>query len=163
MTSQERIENFNNLNYLLEQKYNLLKDMLDITELQLSAIIKEELTELEELAEEKQLRINSIDRLDDKFNTVFSQLKKQLGFVSFDELHQLNMPEEKRLKENTNNIIDIINKIVNLEKENNEKMLKLMSNYKNELKNITFGKKAVSIYNNPYSTNNPSFFIDKKK
>ena len=155
------------LNNSLENKHDLLKDMLDTTKLQSLAIAKEDMKELEKLAESKQLIINNIDQLDDKFSMVFSQFKKQFEdetpIEKPSDLYHLDIPQSRKLKENTGNVIKLINEIINLEKENKEKLLVSMSKYKNELKNITFGKKAVSSYNNPYSLNNQSHFIDKKK
>ena len=146
------IENINMLNNLLIEKYNLLESMLELTKMQSEAIDGENVTELMRLIDEKQACINTIDRLDEKFNEIYTKSKDWL-----------NIPEAGELKQNTEKIVSLINDIIKLEKENNEKMQSSMLNYKKQINNISVGRKALSVYNKPYTASNSSYFIDKKK
>ncbi|NMB96659.1 MAG: flagellar protein FlgN [Clostridiaceae bacterium] len=148
-------ENIKMLNDLLKVKYSLLERMLDITKLQSEAIDREDLAALNKLIEEKQNKIDDIDRIDEKFNMGFSRSKKQLN--------TLDTLETRELKQNTERILSIINDIIKFEKENNEKMHSSMDSYKVQMNNINVGKKAISIYNKPYTPSNSSIFIDRKK
>lgn len=155
------------LNDLLTQKYNLLENMLDITKLQSQAIVEDDVDELDKLIRGKQTIINNIDRLDEKFNEVFYELKNKSGVDgncdSSDILGYLDKAESEKLKTNTGKILSIINEIIELEKENNKKLHNSMDHYRNQMKNINVGKKALSVYNKPYSASSPAYFIDKKK
>ncbi|HOJ11383.1 MAG TPA: flagellar export chaperone FlgN [Clostridiales bacterium] len=180
MTIEEYI---NQLDDLLEEKYESLIEILSLTRLQSDALEKEDVAALEKLVEEKQVKINKINLLDEKFSRIFEQVKRQFAIDRIDELDEskelnitgaknlnitgvksLNITGVKSLKGKTSKILDIINNEISvLEKKNNESILELMNRYKMEFKNIVSGKKALSAYNNNFSTHTPSFYIDKKK
>jgi hypothetical protein len=147
---------------VLKEKYKLLMDILQLTGSQTNAINNEEFETLEKLIHDKQIRINCIEPLDKRFNTIFLELKTELNIESMEQLNNKNIQGIKALKEATSKVIEIIAEISVIEKQNNEIMLKLMEKSKKEIKNITNGKKALSAYT-PHPLNSPSYYIDKKK
>ncbi len=147
---------------ILRKKYKLLTDILHLTGSQTNAINNEEFETLEKLIHDKQVRINCIEPLDKRFNTIFLELKTKLNIESMEQLKNKNINGIKDLKEATSRILEIIAEISVLEKQNNGIMLKLMEKNMNEIKNIAQGKKALSAYTS-YSFNSPSYYIDKKK
>lgn len=147
---------------VLQKKSNILRDILDLTSSQTNAITYENLEMLEKLIHEKQVRINNIEPLDERFNTTFLELKAKLNIKSMEQLNNKNICGVKDLKEATSEILEIVAEISIIEKQNNAMILKLMEKNKTEIKNIVHGKKALSAYT-PRPFNSPPYYIDKKK
>ncbi|HHV96002.1 MAG TPA: flagellar protein FlgN [Clostridiaceae bacterium] len=154
------IENIRMLNNLLKEKYNLLEKMWELTKKQSESIAAEDIVELMRLIDEKQTCINAIDQIDEEFDEIYIQSK---GLLNVFQTKESNIPEARELKQNTERIVSVINDIMKLEKENNEKVKDSMLIYKKQINNIAVGRKAISVYNKPYAVTNPSYFIDKKK
>ena len=163
MTSSEYVkETIDIMIGILSEKYEILKDILDLTISQTNAINNEEFGTLEKLVHEKQVKINLIEPLDERFSTTFTGLKDKLGIKSIEQLGSSNIKGAKDLREFTMKVLGIIAEIGVIEKQNNEMMSKIIDESKKQIKSIIHGKKAISAYSrNPESP--PSYYIDKKK
>lgn len=159
MTSSEYVKE---MIEILNKKYKILKDILGLTTSQTNAINNEEFDVLEKLVHKKQVKINLIEPLDERFNFIFAELKDKLGIKSMKQLTGCNIQEARDLKELTIKVLGIIAEIGVVEKQNNEMMLKIIDESKKQIKSIIHGKKALSAYSNN-STSPPSYYIDKKK
>lgn len=150
------------LTEILHKKQVLLQDILGFTKSQTAAIDEESLEKLQKLIEDKQVRIETIDKLDEEFNVYFQRLKSTLKINSLAELDVVGSPKAIELKAATSGILKLITDIADIEKVNNEKSQKLLKNFGNEIKNLNQNKKVNSAYT-PAPFKLPSYFIDKKK
>lgn len=155
------------LNKLLQNKKALLLDILSLTRQQSGVISEDGLDSLNKLIDDKQKKIDAIDKLDDEFNAHYSKLKTVMGITGLDQLDASKIEGDAainaiRLKTLTADILDIIRDISGIEKENSKKSAKLLEKFGNEIKKLNQSKKV----NNAYTSGNfdsLSYFIDKKK
>ncbi len=147
---------------LSEKKYALLKEMLVLTRSQTAAIAEENISNLERLIQNKQERINRIDKLDDEFRFCFMQLKKTLKVDKLDEVKEMKIAGAKELQDIVRQITEIIMEISEIEKKNNDAVRKLMAATAAEIKKINQGKTANNAYKRSQGMT-PSYFIDKKR
>ncbi len=150
------------LNECLAKKYKLLAQMLSLTESQTKALEEGNIEALEALINDKQAAIDSIDRIDEQFETYFQRLKQELKVKSLEELKGAGIKGSKELQELTSKVMSLISQISKLEKENNDKANRVLNSMKKEIKQISQGKKMRSAYS-PVPPQTPSYFIDKKK
>ena len=155
------------LNELLQKKRNLMQDILKLTNAQTEAISQDGLDRLNGFIKDKQIRIDEINQLDEEFELLSAEFKKDFGISRLDQLDAAKLTSEasagaKQLKTLTAGILDVIREISEVEKLNSQKSKKLLEQFGNEIKKINQGKKA----NNAYragAINAPSYFLDKKK
>jgi len=147
---------------LLDKKQGLLQEILDLTGRQTGAVEGEDLEKLQKLIEDKQARIDAIDRLDEEFNVYFQRMKSALKVKSLAGLDASGTPGAARLKEATAGILKLISAISDIEKVNNEKSKKLLDSMGSEIKKLNQGRRVNSAYA-PAPFKPPSYFIDKKK
>lgn len=147
---------------ILQKKKVFLQGMLVLTEAQSGTISEDGLDRLQKLIEEKQLKIDAIDKLDGEFNVFFQRLKTSIKIKSLEELDITGIPAAKQLKSITGEVMEIISQIGELERQNSEKSKKLLNFLGSEIKKINQGKKVNNAYAPP-PTGIPSYFIDKKK
>lgn len=159
-TSAEKY--FSRMIEILGKKKLLLMDMLTLTEAQTTAIQAELLDELQKLIEEKQQRIEAIDKLDEEFGIYFERLKTTAKVKKLEELEVSAYPIAKQLKEGTLEIIVLVGKIQELEKVNSTKSKKLLEQIGLNINKINQGKKINNAYN-PSPGDTSSYFVDKKK
>lgn len=164
MTPEIYIES---LNELLSKKKALLLDILALTQSQTESITEAGMDRLNHLIYEKQLEIDGINKLDDEFGACSQKMKSTLGISSLNQLDAAILDAAaakgaKQLKVLTAEILDVIQSISNLEKENSSKSKKLLEQFGNEIKKINQGKKANNAYR-PGVSSAPSYFLDKKK
>ena len=159
MTPEEYIKR---LMEVSEKKLGLLEDMLNITKAQAESINEDGLESLEKLVNEKQTKIDAIDKLDEEFDVYFRRLKSELKVKSLDELSGLNIKGVKELQQTVGRIMGLIGDISGIEKQNNDKAKSLLGKFGDEIKTINQGKKMNSAYM-PGPVKPPSYFIDKKK
>ncbi len=150
------------LNGLLQKKRGLLQEILDLTRLQTAAVDGEDLEKLQKLIEDKQTKIDAVDKLDEEFNVYFQRLKSTLKVKSLSELDASGMPGASQLKETTAGILKLITAIGDIEKVNGEKSKRLLDSFGSEIKKLNQGKRVNSVYAPP-PLKPPSYFIDKKK
>jgi len=147
---------------LSQKKYALLKEMLMFTKGQTSAIADGNINNLQRLIENKQERIEQIDKLDDEFKTCFQRLKLVLKIDKLDELRETEIGGVKELQNVVGLITELIKEISEIEKKNSDELKKLMAATAVEIKKLNQGKTI----NNAYKRNQtmaPSYFIDKKR
>ncbi len=155
------------LNELLLKKKALLSEILTLTQTQTGVITEEGLDSLNELINNKQLKIDSIDKLNEEFEIYYSRFKAALGISNLEQLDAAGLggaasTGARRLKGLTAEIMDLIRQISEIEKVNSKKSNELREQLGKELKKINQGKKVNNAYNpEPYNT--PSYFLDKKK
>ena len=150
------------LTEILHKKQGFLQDILDLTESQAAAIDEESLEMLQKLIEDKQAKIDAIDKLDEEFNVYFQRLKSTLKINSLAELDAAGSPKAAQLNEATAGILKLIVGIGDIEKVNSEKSKILLDYMGVEIKKLNQGKKVNSAYT-PAPFKLPSYFIDKKK
>lgn len=147
---------------LLDKKYQLLMEMLLLTEAQTSAINLPSLDILQKLVEEKQQKIDAIDKLDEEFRVYFERLKMTTKVKKLENMDTSAFPGAKQLKDKTGEILALVSRISEVEKQNSAKSNELLTQLGSQIKKINQGKKINNAYN-PAPTNTASFFLDKKK
>jgi cob(I)alamin adenosyltransferase len=148
---------------ILERKKMLLGEMMALTEEQASAINADTLDRLEEIIEEKQRRIDEIDKLDEEFVVCMEKLKEAYGIKRLDDPGMCpGFPQAEKLKEITGEIFSLISGISEAEKANAVKCKKLLEQLGSKIREINQGKKINKAYNSP-PPGVASFFVDKKK
>ena len=150
------------LTEILHKKQGFLQEIMDLTKSQTAAIDEESLEKLQKLIEDKQAKIDLIDKLDEEFNVYFQRLKSTLKINNLAELDAAGSPKAAQLKEATAGILKLIISIGDIEKVNSEKSQKLLKDMGNDIKKLNQGKKVNSAYT-PAPFKLPSYFIDKKK
>lgn len=155
------------LNELLLKKKALLNEILVLTQTQTGVITEEGLDSLNELINKKQLKIDSIDKLNEEFEIYYTRFKATLGISSLEQLDTAGLSEAasagaRQLKALTAEIMNVILRISDIEKVNSKKSNDLREQLGNEIKRINQGKKVNNAYN-PVPFNTPSYFMDKKK
>ncbi len=152
----------NLMNEILQQKRELMDELLSMTIKQTKALEKEDLDGLNKLIAEKQRIIESVDKLDEGFLEQFNKLKTEKNVTELAELEAMGLPGASDLKQNTTGILETISRISEVEKQNSRMSNELLNKFGNEMKKISLGKKAKQGYNpTPYAV--PSYFMDKKK
>ena len=111
---------FDRMTELLDRKKQLLGDILDLTEAQTDVIAAGTLDKLKLLIDEKQLKINEIDKLDADFTIYFESLKLAFGINKLSELDVYADPRAKRLKQLTTEVVDLVGRISEVEKITNQ-------------------------------------------
>ena len=153
---------FERMTEILIKKRALMNELLELTRDQSGLIQSDTLDALRRLIEEKQSRIDNIDRLDEEFGVYMERLKMTAGVKSLDELDVKAFPAAAALKIVTGEILGLIKEISGLEKQNSEKSKELLSNIGAEIQKLNRGKIINKAYA-PGPINAPSYFLDKKK
>ncbi len=159
-TSAEKY--FDRMVEILDKKQLLLKDMLALTQAQTPVIKAEALDELERLINEKQQKIESIDKLDEEFSVYYERLKATANVKKLDDIDARAFPGAKALKERIGEILELVSNISQIEKSNNDKSKELHEQLGSQIKKINQGKRINNAYN-PAPPNSTAFFVDKKK
>ncbi len=146
----------------LKNKQKLLIEMSDLTQAQAGVIKSDTLPVLQKLIDEKQIRIDAIDKLDEEFSVYMGRLKSTAGVNSLEELDVSTYPAAAQLKGITTEILGLIKKISEIEKLNSSKSKELLNELGGEIKKINQGKKVNKAYS-PGPVSLPSYFVDKKK
>ncbi|HHW01027.1 MAG TPA: flagellar protein FlgN [Clostridiaceae bacterium] len=148
---------------LSQKKYALLKEMLLFTKSQTAAIADENMKNLERLIQNKQERIEGIDKLDDEFKSCFMQLKQALNVDKLDEIKDMKISGVKELQDVIGQITEILKEISEIEKKNSDEIKKKMAATAVEIKKINQSKTINSAYKSSPQSMVPSYFIDKKR
>jgi hypothetical protein len=146
-----------------EEKLDKLKQIEEVTMQQKAAIDSQDYAALNSLVEEKQKVIDYIDWCDSAFQEELERVKKRLGVKSIRDIGEAEGKEEKKaLVDIIGMIIETIEKIQVLERENQKKLLESMDQVKEKLKKIRNGQKSVTVYDSGMGLASGSF-LDKKK
>ncbi len=145
-------EDTDQLNDLLNHKYNYLKMYLKLSLEQEKNIDDEEIEQIEIVLRKKQEIIEYINVLDERYNSICEIQKsssdsKPIGVI--------------KIKETEISLKEILDEINYIETRMNKKAVELLTKLKLSCSEIAKGKRANSAYNPaPYIL--PSYFIDKK-
>ncbi|NLO26075.1 MAG: flagellar protein FlgN, partial [Clostridiales bacterium] len=146
-----------------EEKLEKLKQIENITVQQKTAIDSRDFAALNSLVEEKQKIIDYIDWCDSAFQEELKKVKERLGVKTFEEIGEVNGRDEKKaLAGIIGLIIEAIEKIQTLEKDNHQKLLASMEQVREKLKKVRNGQKSIAVYDSGIGIASGSF-VDKKK
>ncbi|HPD01285.1 MAG TPA: flagellar export chaperone FlgN [Acetivibrio sp.] len=145
------------------KKDSCLNEILRLTMAQSEAIKEDGLEVLQKLIDDKQRKIEEINKADEDFNVYLTRLKQKLGISRLDEINNPGIKGVKELQEIISRIIKLVGKISEIENQNIERANNLLNDFGSNIKRINEGKRANNAYNNAYSLNAPSYYIDKKK
>jgi methyl-accepting chemotaxis protein len=155
-------EYINKLIEVSDKKYSLLKDILFITRDQSKSLNEDGIEALQKLIEEKQKKIDEINKIDETFDVYFKRLKQTLGIKSLDEVKGSEINGIGKLKDAVGGIMTIVNEISEIEKSNNRKAKEVLDSLANKIRQANQGKQLSNAYM-PVPGRMPSYFIDKKK
>lgn len=146
---------------LLEEKHKLLISIIQLTKQQAITIKKEDIECLQELIISRKEKINKFNKIENKFLALFNKIKEENKVKEMDELN-IQPQVLKKLKDETNNITQLLIEIKRIEKSNLDNLNKNLLNVKNKIHKIQKGKKAS---NNYYQTavKQGGTFLDKRK
>lgn len=145
------------------EKQKKLEDILFLTRAQSKAIEEDGIENLGKLLDDKQKKINEINKSDEEFYMYYEKIKEKYSVESLENLEISDIKDVKELQEVIGSIKKILQEISGLEKENNEKVKEILEDLSGKIKKINQGKKASNVYSPDSGTNAVSFFIDKKK
>lgn len=145
------------------KKYSCLQELILLTRAQTEAISEEGMEGLEKLIGEKQVKIDEIDKVDRDFGVYVDLLKQTLGVSKLDEIKNPGLKGLKELKQITGQIMELLNEINALERQNNEKAKSLLDDLGAKIRQIREGKKLNNLYNTGAGIIPPAYFVDKKK
>lgn len=145
------------------KKYSCLQQLIVLTRAQTEVISEESMDGLEKLIGEKQVRIDEINKVDEDFGMYVDLLKQKLGVSRLDEIENSSLKGLKELKQITGQIMELLNEINILEKNNNKKAKDLLDDLGAQIRQIREGKKLNNLYNTGSGTIPPAYFVDKKK
>jgi hypothetical protein len=147
---------------LIDRKKQLFDDIMEITLQQKSDIEKNAAVNIEELVNEKQTMIDSVDEIDRTFSGLVELLKKQLQVDSLEKADLAKYPELKAIKPKVEEIMSLAQKIMEIELSNKEKLTSIMDEMKKEMRQMSVGRRSIKAYEGP-AINNDGIFVDKKK
>ncbi|MEJ8552679.1 flagellar export chaperone FlgN [Tepidibacter sp. Z1-5] len=157
------------LTQISETKYNLMKEIHEITKMQKIDIENNNSDLLINYIEKKQDIIDEIDKLDKQFYSIYIKLKEDLNIDSIDHIDTQKYPEIKELKSKIENILKLTKEIDEVDKINNKKVKEELEKVKENLKNVKTDQKSLKNnaraykgYNNKYN-HAQGVFIDNKK
>ena len=101
---------------------------------------------LSTVLKEKQDLMSEIDYLDRKFLVGFSDLKKELGVSSLEEMERTDDKDFADLRLNTVEILDTLKKIDSLDKKVQQKITKLRNDITQDLAKIKNQRRASKVY-----------------
>lgn len=148
-----------NIKDILNNKRKFIREILKLTKSQATLIQQSEIEQLNDSIEKKQKFIDSINKLDRKFNNYIDNIKKILG------VNHLNDIKIKGFKEIQLIIADITNlmeEISRIEINNKSKAEELYNSLGKEIRKINQTKKINTAYRPGYKKS-PSYFMDRKK
>jgi|BioPla2DNA2_1021312.scaffolds.fasta_scaffold17150_4 predicted transcriptional regulator len=145
------------------KKDGYLKELLHLTVAQSDVIKEEGLEELQKLINDKQRKIEEINKVDEDFNVYFTRLKQKLGISRLDEINNPGIKGVKELQEIIAQIMKNVEQISEIENQNVNRAKNLLNDFGSNIRRINEGRKVNTAYNNTSSLNTPSYYIDKKK
>ena len=147
---------------LSDGKFQLLNSMYDITLKQGKALKENNVELLNKAIGEKQDIIERIDILDKEFLEKYELVKRGLGIENIEKLTEEPVIGFKSLQSKIRDIMDMLDKIRQVD-DSNVKQAKInMDESKKQLQNVRVGKKAYSSYNKK-PMEGASIFLDKKE
>ena len=147
---------------LLKEKKAALDIIYNMTVKQREDIEKNEGENLKEYIDKKQEKIDKIDNIDELFEDTFNEFKRKLNIESVEMLDLRLYPGLRAIKEQTEDIVNLGKKTMEIEIENKEKLTVLIENIKSDINQVKAGKKSIHAYD-AQTVNIDGVYIDKKK
>lgn len=159
------METKNAINFLIEvseTKYNVMKEIYELTKKQKVDIENGNGDSLLSDIEKKQEKIEEVNSLDKQFYSIYIKIKQMLNINSIEEIDINKYPNIKDLKNQVANVLEITKKIDEVDKINMDEVKKEFEKVKNEMKSLKNNVKASRGYNTKYNYAQ-GVFIDNKK
>jgi len=144
----------------LEDKLDLLNELIKFTKQQRKLIEEENIDKLERILESKQVRMDRINKIDNEFIKNYESIKENYDIADIGEL-TVDRLYLKELKEKTKDVSDRLEEIYKLDKINDELINKSYNKLKGRVKTIKQGKNVRSGYERQISRSG-GIYIDKK-
>ncbi|MDQ2085088.1 flagellar export chaperone FlgN [Herbivorax sp. ANBcel31] len=151
------------LTEISKEKQRKVKDILYLTKAQAELIEKEGVEGLEKLLDDKQKKIEEINKNDEDFRACYKKIKQEFKIESLDNLETSNVKEAEELQKLTGEIKGILQEIGEVEKQNSEKIKDILGGLGGKIKKINQGRKANNVYSQGSDKRASSYFIDQKK
>lgn len=148
----------NDLIEITREKCQYLEEIYVLTEGQTVAIRENNIDDLNDLIDGKQLKIEHIRELDIKFEGIVNQVKKELQISN---LSELNCETAEGLLDEMNNMYAVVRKINVVEKENTATLSEMKDELHGKIKHTNKGKIAMMQYSGG-SNYMDAVFFDKK-
>ncbi|NLM42662.1 MAG: flagellar protein FlgN [Clostridiales bacterium] len=147
---------------LLEEKMIAMESIQALT-LKQKEDIEENLGDnINSFIDKKQVEIDKINTIDEKFEDIVKKIKVELGIESLEQIDADRFPQLKVIRKKTEEIIDLANSIMKLEEYNKNKIIEIIDQIKNDLKTVKLGQKSVKAYEKP-NIHVGGIYIDRKK
>ena len=147
---------------LLEEKMIAMESIQALT-LKQKEYIEENLGDnINSFIDKKQVEIDKINTIDEKFEDIVKKIKVELGIESLEQIDADRFPQLKVIRKKTEEIIDLANSIMKLEEYNKNKIIEIIDQIKNDLKTVKLGQKSVKAYEKP-NIHVGGIYIDRKK
>lgn len=159
----------NILAQISKTKYNLMKEIHEITKMQKIDIENNNSELLNNYIEKKQEKIDEINKLDKQFYSLYIKLKEDLNIDSIEHIDTKKYPDIKELKSRIENILKLTKEIDEIDRMNTKKVKEELDKVKENLKNIKNDKKSLKNNARAYKGYNTKYnhaqgvFIDNKK
>ena len=140
---------------ITKEKSRCLEEIYVLTEGQTVAIEDENIDDLNELIEGKQLKIDHIKELDIKFEGIVSQVKSSFGV---NELSDLTCENAEGLQEEIRNVYAVLRKINEVERKNSDKLNEIKDALHDKISHTNKGKIAMMQYSGGSNYMNAVFF-----
>lgn len=150
------------LQSLLEEKKAAMESIYSLTIDQKEDIEKNQGENLNSFIDKKQKEIEKIQTIDESFQDAVILLKKELDIEALDDIDTKIYSEFKSIKELTKQILDLAQKIMEIEEQNKIKVQDILNSIKKDIKAIKLGQKSVKAYEKP-NVNTEGIYIDSKK
>ncbi|QXM05192.1 flagellar export chaperone FlgN [Crassaminicella indica] len=147
-----------------KKKEEALKELLDLTKIQEALINNQDLENLAEVINKKQMIMKSIDDIDMHFLGIYNRFKKALGIRAIEDIDTSKYPALKDLKLNISNIMILLKAIEDIDKRNNSQLHAAFDKVKEDMKKLKAKKqssKIASSYQRKYAAVQ-GVFIDHK-
>lgn len=155
------IENIiNQMITLTEQKIECLNIILYLKPKQKEAIKEENMDDIGYTIDSMQTQINIIDEIDCKYMLELNELKSNANIENVTQLEDIRYPKSRKLKDNLNKIMSLLQQIKILDDENSLMINGKFQETKEMLKNLRQGKKMAKGYLSDY--NSSTIFIDER-
>ncbi|NLX64995.1 MAG: flagellar protein FlgN [Clostridiaceae bacterium] len=159
MKAEEYIQRLTDIS---SQKLALLDEILLFTKSQNEVIKEKRFDEMNQLLEERQKRMDAVDKLDEQFVVYSERLKEALSLKSLEELSPYNLSGTAELKKVVENISQCLIKIKEMDDENIALVEAELNTVRGQIKAANEYKRISGAYY-PDQNSGRSVFFDKKK
>lgn len=134
------VENIiNQMITLTEQKIECLKIILYLKPKQKEAIKEENMDDIGSTIDSIQTQINIIDEIDSRYMLKLNELKSNANIENITHLDDIRYPKSRKLKENLDKIMSLLQQIKILDDENSIMINEKFQETKEMLKNLRQG------------------------